>query len=537
MALARSGATGNDGWMRTSALLLVALAFPLPALAGGLFTPDTGTVGLGRGGAWTARASDVAGALFYNPAGLWQVDGWTIAGGTNLYSADRTFQRDQGERAEPYELVVKRPHLRPHPELGIAWGLPKPDLTFAIGVTSPIAPIQSYDSAGAGRYRVIEQELRQANLYLAAAIRPHKVIAIGASVQLVYMDLRESFAGQADFLSRNEDPNPENTDWDVHTEFYARSIKPQFNVGLMVMPTEWLRIGVSFDPPYRFTGTGEATLTGALGGESTAVQTFGDGPLYVVARDDEIGLNIGLPGHLRFGLDLEPLEGRLSFGLEAHFELWNGSGDLRAENVALPLMYDSPGDDLPPEPLVDYLYRVGLCPLGSAIGVDCGDPSSLPAGEGSSLHVYRGEDGTIVIPAGFRNTWSIRTGVEAHPHPGFGVRFGYLFESPAIPLESQSLTMHDGWKHLLSGGLTLRLGADESHPRPLAEITITYAHVWYADRTVSAAESRGRTLVLEGVSANPVDAGVYSADVNQLGLNVAFHIGAMAERGKKAKTQ
>ena len=518
-------------------MLLVALTIPLPALAGGLFTPDTGTVGLGRGGAWTARASDVVGALFYNPAGLWQVDGWTISGGTNLYRADRTFQRDQGAQPEPYDLVVKRSHVRPHPELGIAWGLPKPDLTFAVGVTSPLAPIQSFDPDGAGRYRVIEQELRQANLYFAAAIRPHKVIAVGASVQLVYMDLRESFTAQADFLSQNEETNPENTDWDVQSEFYARSIKPQFNVGVMVMPTDWLRIGVSFDPPYRFTGTGQATLTGEIGGESTAVQTFGDGPLYVEARDDEIALNIGLPGHLRFGVDLEPLEGRLSFGLETHFELWNGSGDLRAENVDLPLMYDNPGDDLPPEPLVDYLYRVGLCPLGSAIGLDCGDPSSLPAGEGSSLHVYRGDDGAIVIPASFRNTWSIRAGVEAHPHPGVGIRFGYLFESPAIPAASQSLTMHDGWKHMLAGGMTLRFGADEVHPRPLAELTFTYAHVWYADRIISAEESRGRALVLEGVPANAVDAGSYTADVHQVGLHVAFHLGAMVERGKQAKIE
>jgi|GEM_PF-2240856 len=510
-------------------ILLVALLLPQLALAGGLFTPDTGTVGLGRGGAWTARASDVAGALYYNPAGLWQVDGWTLSGGTNLFSAERTFQRAQGEAENPYPLVIKRSHLRAHPEVGIAWGLPKPDLTFALGLTSPLAPIQSYDPLGPGRYRVIEQELEQANVYFGAAIRPHRVIAVGATVQLVYLALRQSFAGQADFLSSGEATNPENPDWDVRAEITGRSLRPQFNIGVMIMPTDWLRIGVSFDPPYRFVGSGQASLSGVVGGESAAVQAFGDGPLYVVGTDD-VQIDLGLPGHLRFGVDLAPIPDVLMFGLDAHFELWNGSGDLRADDVNLPLMYDNPDDDLAAEPLVDYLYRVGLCPVGSAIGVDCGNDVSQPPGDGSSLASFRGDDGSIVFPAEYRNTWSVRTGVEARPHPGVGLRFGYLFESPAIPLASQSLIMHDGFKHMLAGGLSMRLGASPSNPRPWAELNLTYSHVWYGDRTASAVQSRGRAVVLEGVPANPVDAGTYTASVNQVGLNIAFHLGAIAQR-------
>ena len=517
--------------MRSLLLLaLLALSLPAPGVAGGLFTPDTGTVGVSRGGAWVGRASDVPGALYYNPAGLWQVDGWSVQGGVNLYSADRTFQRLPQADGTEYDLVVKRSHLRPHPELGIAWGLPKPDLTFAIGLTSPLAPIQSYDPDGPGRYRVIEQVLQQGNIYFGAGFRPIEYFAFGATVQLVYMDLVESFAGQADMITDASEPNPENSDWDVLAEFSAVSVKPQFNVGIMVMPTKWLRFGASFSPPYRFEGKGEARLSGSVGGESTAVQTFGDGPIHVVGVDNDIDLAIGLPGHLRFGFDFEPIEHVLSFGLDAHFELWNGTGDITASNVDMELMYDDPDDDLAPEPLVDYLYRSGICPLGSILGVDCGDPSSLPAGAGSNLATYTGDGGQVVVPASFRNTWSIRTGVQAKPHPAVALRMGYLFESPAIPLETQSLTMHDGYKHMLSGGLGMLLGARHRGDRPLAEVNIFYARVWYHDRTVSADQSRGRTLVLEGVPANPVDAGTYTAAVNQVGLNVAFHFGAIGQR-------
>jgi long-subunit fatty acid transport protein len=510
--------------------LLALLLLPGTAVSAGLFTPGGGTVALGRGGAWTARASDVVGALVYNPAGLWQIDGWTLAGGTNLFSADRSFQRAPIEGLDPYPLTSKRSHVRAHPEVGVAWGLPKPDLTFALGLTTPLAPIQSWDPDGPGRYRLIEQELVQGNLHAAVAVRPVRYVALGVSLQVVVMELEETFAGQADFVSRDDEPNPENPDWDVVASFRARSVRPQFSVGVMAMPTDWLRIGVSVEPPYAFRGKGAATLSGSVAGNSPAVQVFGDGPIHVVGRDEDVSLDIGLPGHLRFGLDVSPLPGRLSFGLDVHVELWRGSGDITARDVDMALMYLDPEDEADAEPLVDSLYRSGLCPVGAILGLDCGDAESSPPGAGSSLATYRGDDGSVVVPASFRDAWSVRFGVEGRPHPAVALRLGTLVESPAIPLETQSLTMHDGWKTMLAGGMSLLLGATPANPRPLAEVNLSFAHVFYADRVVPVGESRGRTLVIEGVPSNPIDAGRYSASVNELGLSVAFHLGAIGQR-------
>ena len=52
------------------------------------------------------------------------------------------------------------------------------------------------------------------------------------------------------------------------------------------------------------------------------------------------------------------------------------------------------------------------------------------------------------------------------------------------------------------------------------------------NRTVSADESRGSTLVLQGVPTNPVDAGEYSGSADLLGINVGVHFGAIAARSK-----
>ena len=543
-------------------LCALVVSFAVPAHAGGLFTPDPGTIALGRGGAWTARASDVSGALVYNPAGLWQVDGWTLSGGLNLHSTRRTFQRAGGDggpdlgtwnvgpdgfkiyaedadgevvrdsRDEPYPLTVSEPHVRPIPEVGIAFGFPKPDLTIALGLYAPPAPIQSWDPDGPGRYRLIDQELIQGNFALSAALRPVHWIAVGASFQLLYMKLTESFAASADLLSSGDPINPEDPDWDVTTQFTAEAVQPYFNIGVMVMPLPWLRIGISFDPPYRFRGKGRASLSGVLGQQSQTLELLGEGAIHVVGADEDVTVHAGLPGHLRFGVDIEPLPKVLMIGVDVHLEIWRGSGDLFADGVSMPLYRDDPDDDVAPEPLVDYLYRVGLCPIGAGLGVDCGDEGSSPPGAGSTLGTYAGEGGggQVIVPADYRTTWSLRLGAEVRPVPCLGLRAGWLYEPSAIPDDTMTLTMHDGQKHMLAGGASLLLGAGQASPRSLVEVHLTYSHIAYRDRVIAPGVSRKGMLGLDGVPSNEVDSGRYTAAVNQLGINVAVHLGAIGQR-------
>ncbi len=524
--------------MRRALLLLALLAAPTPALAGGLFTPDVGTIALGRGGAWTARASDITGALHYNPAGLWQIDGWTASGGVNLHRTSRTFQRADGVNGA-FPLTRSEPHLRPIPEVGLAWGLPHPDLTIALGLYAPPAPIQRFDPDGPGRYRLIDQELIQGNIALAVALRPVPWLSFGGSFQLLYLKLTESFKASADVLATGESTNPEDPDWDVLASFSAQQVRPWFNLGVMIMPLPWLRFGVSVDPPYRFKGAGRATLSGVIGAESTTLDLLGDGPLFVVGADEDVTVHGGLPGHLRFGVDLEPIEDVLMFGLDLHVEFWNGSGDLSTDEVAIDLYYDNPDDDLGPEPLVDYLYRVGLCPIASGLGVDCGDEDSAPPGSGSGLATYAGEGGSgrVVVPASYRNTWSIRAGAEVRPLPLLALRAGWMYEAPAIPDETMTLTMHDGHKVMASGGVSLLLGANAPSARSLVEVHITYAHTFYADRNIASGVPANGGLALEGVPSNEVDAGTYTAAVNQLGINVAVHLGAIGKRVAQHKDE
>lgn len=520
-------------------LIILALALPTPALAGGLYTPDTGIVGFGRGGANVARADDLVSGLYYNPAGLWQIDGLTVQGGLHLLRTDVTFTRAggdgiynvdedgdpiEGSLDDPFPETRKLPHTRPIPEGGLAFGFRDPDLTIALGLYAPIAPIQSFPRYGPGRYRIIEQELIQGNISLSVGWRICDWVAVGASFQILLLQLVEQFAGSADFLAANTGDLAEDPQFDVLVSFSADSVRPHFNLGVMVMPTPWLRVAASFEPAYRFDGKGSAQLSGTLGERYFAelpdlvANTVGRDPVVPTGSDDDIDVSMGLPGRIRVGVSVQPVP-QFEIELDFNIELWRRSGDVVASGIDIPLSHV--GDDVSePVPLEEYLDSRNLCDL-----VDC-----------STTDYYRGPtgEGDVAVPADFSTTWSLRLGGEVTPVPMLGVRFGGMYEPPATREDNLSLTMLDSHKVMLGTGLSLRPGASQDHG-PLLELHLSYAHIFYVERSASLAVSRGRTVALESVPTNPIDAGTYSGYANMFGVNLAGHFGAMAARSKALK--
>src|ERR1700722_14584329 len=62
------------------------------ALAGGFEYPDLGTVAMGRGAAFAAKADDGT-AIYYNPAGLADQDDWRVTFDLTIGDQQTTFQR------------------------------------------------------------------------------------------------------------------------------------------------------------------------------------------------------------------------------------------------------------------------------------------------------------------------------------------------------------------------------------------------------------------------------------------------------------
>jgi long-subunit fatty acid transport protein len=538
-------------------LLLALLLVAGPAHAGGLFTPDTGMVGLSRGGANVANAEDIVGALYYNPAGLVQLEGFHIEGGLVGMQTLRWFDRAGGDGGEdggqynvgpdgtriegslddPFPRTESSDHLRPIPEVGLAFGFRRPDLTIALGLYAPMAPTQVFDRYGPGRYRLVEQTLVQGNINLSVAWRPVPWFSAGVGFQLLILSLEESFVASADLIaarrqqiSGEPEVNAEDPQWDVLASFSASQVRPYLNVGLLFEPTPWLRIGATWSPPYDMQAAGTAELSGTVGtdffGDPTIGGLFGSDPVHVRGTDEDIVISTALPMQLKLGVRLAPVPDVFDVEVDAHFEFWTPDSDVTASGVDMPLYYDDPARDGEEQPLDQYLAT-----RGSDTYTVC---DYLSAENGClGLDAYRGEGGagTVSVPAAFEPTWSLRVGGEVNPVPWLGLRLGAAYEAPSIPLSTQSLTMLDGDKILGSFGVEWRAGAWDG-PSVL-DVRFTYARVTYVERTATPDVSRARTLSLEGVPVNAVDVGSYGGESHFVGLTLSAHPSEIARRARR----
>jgi len=541
---------------RFAVVSLISVLWAGSAMAAGLYTPDLGVKAMGRGGAFVATADDNS-ALYYNPAGLFQMDGFQINGGLLGHSHSTCFTRAGGDgryKISPdgyyqmdtagnlvtdgsYAPAHNDPQFRPIPAASISYGFENPDLTIAFGLYAPLAPWVDYPNQwGANRYRLTRMTMLQGNFALGAGWRlPGKMnwLAIGGTFQIMTIGMQQDFYASADLEATGRNLNPEDAQWDVFTKFEAHQTRPFGNFGIMILPHDMIRIGVSFAPPYEFKGKGSVELSGEMGGRylSQMEEEFGPllellevdlegfaDPLLIHGTDDDITVTTNQPAVLKAGIAFQPAPW-FDIEVNGHFEFWQVAEEILASDIDVPLNHCE-GEDC--VGLMEELQSRTdpVDPCDETLGlVDC-----------SALGNYRGSDGegNHAMPQNWKNSAGIRIGGELQPYPGrLGIRFGYAFEATAIPDETINITMIDNDKHLIGLGLSSYFEGFEFH--------ITYAHIIRQSRTVGMDVSEGMMTGLAGTALNQVDAGTYCARDNFLGINVGFNFTEMHRKAKAKK--
>lgn len=541
-------------WTLAWASLVVLVA--TPAWGAGLFTPDTGIVAAGRAGAFIASADDNT-ALYYNPAGLHLMKGFQVRAGLMGLQNPVTFQRAGGEGR--YKLddtgaylldgtggpdvggtfgeVSNLDKFRPIPEWSISYGFENPDLTIAVGLYAPLAPWISYPLYGANRYRLTKLRLIQGNFAMGLGWRlpaPLDFIAIGGTFQIIYISMKQDFWASADIENTDGSLNPEHPQWDTQTQFEAQQWQPSWNAGLMIIPHHTVRIGLSFAPQYTFRGKGSASLTGELGGEylEQIKDEFGPllelagidldtSPLNLVGVDDDVTVTTKQPAILRAGVMVQPTSW-LNLELAGTIDFWSRADAIVASDVHVPLQHcDEDGNC---EPMIDQVQG-RTDPIDPCIG---GDGVQLV--DCDSLGTYHGTDGegSFQITQNWKNAFSIRFGGEIQPIPErLGIRFGYAFESSAVPDATLNLTMFDSNKHMVGVGVSGRFEGFEVH--------FSYAHIFYEPRTITAEVAEGTHTGLEGTVVGDIDDGDYSGSADIIGLSLALDFTTLHRKAKAKK--
>jgi len=214
------------------------LACPSSVFALGFAMPDQDAFATARGNAFVATADDPA-AVYYNPAGISQLDGMHLSLGAYGIADSSTYNGPSGSQDSRTILAVL-------PQVFTTWSLPKYNLTFGLGAYCPYglrvewpdnSPLTAVGQTGEIDYYTL-------NPVVSYQIIPSLSIAAGPTLSYSEADLKENYAG---FINH----------------FRGRDTAAGFNVGVLWHPLEQHSIGVTYRSATDMNYNGHATsLTG-----------------------------------------------------------------------------------------------------------------------------------------------------------------------------------------------------------------------------------------------------------------------------------
>jgi long-chain fatty acid transport protein len=447
--------------------------------AAGLYFSDRGVRPLGRGGAYVAGADDL-GAIWYNPAGLADAGTSIMADFSWLhFTSEFTRQTNVTDangtiRTFTYPTVNGSSPILPIPTIGGTFQFgDKKQFTAAAGIFAPYTAITTYPIAVNGdpapsRYSLVSLDgsaLVVTGLWLA--YKPIEQLRFGLGVQA----LVGTFASSVVFSASPPDRligAPEDPKYDSLSQLSVGPIfAPSANLGVTAVPEKHIRVGVSYQLPFRINapGTIQVRLPNAV--EFDNARQVGN----------DVHVRFQLPAVFRAGVELRPVE---QFRIEAAYvrEFWttHHAIEVLPDNVRLSGVTGFPND-----------FRVA----------------------------------NISLPRNFENTNSVRLGGELSVPAStyvIDLRLGFNYEQSAIPASYLSPLTIDLDKYAATVGGSLHIG-------PNWRFDAVYAHIFTADQTVSPAEAAvPRVNPVRGnpTASEAINGGTYSARADVLGVGVNY---------------
>jgi long-subunit fatty acid transport protein len=308
------------------AVVLVTVFCTSLARAGGFETPDNGTEALGRGGAFTAKASDAT-ALTYNIAGLAgqrgtrvlfdgkiSIDNYSFTREGTYLPATPTATQPWGNAFFPTVSNQGPPFFAPF--IGISSDFGYFDrLTFAVGVFGPSGvgnPTFPLGVAGApspSRYDVIQATSSIILPTIAAAYRVSDWLDIGLAGHYVL--------GKFDLINVSYVdlgcPNYEAVTCDTTNHLVMSGSTFTASGGAMLHPAPWADIGLNVRGPISIAAQGQTTSTTYSGNVNSGAATF----------------STSLPPQIRLGARAKFMDGNFEQGdieIDGVYEPWSSTG-------------------------------------------------------------------------------------------------------------------------------------------------------------------------------------------------------------------
>ena len=275
----------------------MALLFcPQKAVANGFRNPNQDPDGIARGNAFVATADNPS-AIYYNPAGITQLEGDQARAGAYIISADTEYTSPSGAKAHSDTT----PQLVP--QLFYVHAFENVPFTFGLGVYAPFG--LGLEWKNNPQFSPIAQkgELLYATVSPVLAWRPHPTLSLAVGPTISYSDLNLESLG---------------------FKFRGNDVGLGFKAGMLWQPHRKWSFGVSYQSAsdLEYSGNSEVPALG-LGRSSTHAKAHV--PQFAVA-----GISFRPTPNWNFEFDLDWTD----------WDSLNSIGFQRADTVAIPLLFN-----------------------------------------------------------------------------------------------------------------------------------------------------------------------------------------------------
>ncbi len=224
-------------------LMLMLLACSLPAFGAGFALYQGSARGNALGG-MPASGDDVS-AIYYNPAGITNLDGTHFMAGLTVISptADLTMTNGYDGRvttAEPEDKYFTPPH--------IYYSRPIDDnLWLGIGVLSRFGLGSEFDPDFAGRYNSYNANIQTVEFNPNIAWKVNDQLSLAAGVRIMYLSVDlEGVADASPLLGLSDINNPATDTYDVDQKVTGDSLGYGYNFGMFYRMNQKWSFGVSY---------------------------------------------------------------------------------------------------------------------------------------------------------------------------------------------------------------------------------------------------------------------------------------------------
>jgi len=223
---------------------MVALAACRSAWALGFRNPDQGARATGQGEAFVAQADD-ASAIYYNPAGLTQVEGTQFTSGMYLSFPNIRFHPVGGGELSANDDMLMLPHFYAASDLGL------PKWRFGLGFNIPFGTAITWGKDSPISMLVDKSTMAIYNIVPTVAYQINDQLSLGAGLNIYYGDL----------LTRSVPLFP----FPNELEFRGDGLAAGATVGLLWKPHWQHSFGVVYRSPFSLNFEGNVHLQGVFG--------------------------------------------------------------------------------------------------------------------------------------------------------------------------------------------------------------------------------------------------------------------------------